>query len=215
MKKSNKKSLYLGLFFLAAFILWTCLVQIIDVADIGANESKVGFAALNKFFCEFIGVNKSLYHITDWLGIVPFAVATGFGFLGLLQWIRRKKLKYVDYDIFVLAAFYVVVMTVYVFFEIYVVNYRPILIDGRLEASYPSSTTMLTLTVMPTAIMQFNARIKREFLAKCLTIITIVLIAFMVIGRLISGVHWVTDIIGGALVSVALVMTYRFFCSLK
>ena len=133
MKKSNKKSLYLGLFFLAAFILWTRLVQIIDVAGIGADGSKVGFATLNKFFREFIGVNKSLYHITDWLGIVPFAVATGFGVLGLSQWIRRRKLKYVDYDIFVLATFYVVVMAVYVFFEIYVINYRPILIGGCLE----------------------------------------------------------------------------------
>ena len=37
----------------------------------------------------------------------------------------------------------------------------------------------------------------------------------MVIGRLISGVHWLTDIIGGVLLSAGIVMMYYTVTSLK
>ncbi|MBQ2911285.1 MAG: phosphatase PAP2 family protein, partial [Clostridia bacterium] len=90
-----------------------------------------------------------------------------------------------------------------------VVNYRPVLINGYLEASYPSSTTMLVMCVMPTAIMQFNARIKNNVLKRFVASAIIAFIVFMVIGRLVSGVHWFTDIIGGVLLSAGLVMMYR------
>ena len=210
MKKQNKKNLYTAISFLMAFILWTFAVKFIDVQAIGPQSSNVGFAVLNRLVHNLTGVHMSLYTITDWLGLVPIAFAFGFALLGLMQWIKRKKLKKVDYSIFVLGGFYIVVMSVYVLFEIIVINYRPVLIEGFLEASYPSSTTMLVMCVMPTAIMQFNSRIKnkklRHFIAGLLT----AFIVFMVAARLISGVHWFTDIIGGILLSTGLVVLYRF-----
>ena len=150
----------------------------------------------------------SLYTITDWLGLVPICFIMGFGILGLCQWIKRKNLFKVDLSILALGGFYIVVMALYIFFEMFVVNYRPILINGNLEASYPSSTTMLVVCVMPTAIMQFNVRIKNGGFKKCVNILIVAFIAFMVIGRLVSGVHWFSDIIGGALLSSSLVMIY-------
>lgn len=150
----------------------------------------------------------SLYTITDWLGLVPICFIIGFGILGLCEWIKRKNLFKVDYNIITLGGFYIVVMVAYIFFEMFVVNYRPILINGFLEASYPSSTTMLVMCVMPTAIMQFNSRIKNSGFKKCVNILITAFIAFMVIGRLVSGVHWFSDIIGGALLSSGVVMIY-------
>ena len=100
-------------------------------------------------------------------------------------------------------------MTVYIFFEFAVVNYRPILIDGYLEASYPSSTTVLVICVMSTAIMQVCDRIKNAIIKRCIVSVTVVFIAFMVIGRFLSGVHWFSDIVGGVLVSISLVSAYR------
>ena len=138
----------------------------------------------------------------------------GFALLGLIQWIKRKHLLKVDYSILVLGGFYIVVMTVYVLFEVVVVNYRPVWIGGILEASYPSSTTMLVMCVMPTAIIQFNTRIKNNVLERCVASAIIAFIVFMVIGRLISGVHWLTDIIGGALFSTGLVLLYHAIISL-
>ena len=150
----------------------------------------------------------SLYVTTDWLGLIPIGVAFGFAVVGLVQWIKRKSLLKVDRSIIVLGGLYVVVMAVYVLFETVVINYRPTLIDGYLEASYPSSTTMLVMCVMPTAMMQLRDRIKNKAFSRCVMIAIAAFVAFMVIGRLVSGVHWVTDIIGGALVSSGLVITY-------
>ena len=198
---------------LLAFLLWTVAIQFIDVESIGPQESSVGFATINQFFHNLTGVHMSLYTITDWLGLVPLGFIMGFAFLGLIQWIKRKHLLKVDYSILVLGGFYIVVMAVYVLFEMFVVNYRPVLINGYLEASYPSSTTMLVMCVMPTAIMQFNARIKNNVLKRCVASAIIAFIVFMVIGRLISGVHWFTDIIGGALLSTGLVLMYRAIIS--
>lgn len=143
MEKKNKKVLALGISLLVVFVLWTVLVRFVDVQMIGPRESCVGFATLNGFVRELTGVNWFLYILTDWLGLIPIVVALGFAIFGLVQLIKRKNLLKIDYPILVLGAFYIVVIVAYLFFEIVVINYRPTLIDGHLEVSYPSSTTML------------------------------------------------------------------------
>ena len=190
------------------WLLWLATVVMYDVQAIGPQGSAVGFAAFNGFFHNLTGVHMSIYTITDWLGLVPFAFALGFAILGLIQLIQRQSLFKVDYSILVLGGFYIIVMAAYVFFEIVVINYRPVLIEGYLEASYPSSTTMLVMCVMPTAIMQLNSRIRNQGLRKGIDCLIIAFTVFMVVGRLISGVHWFTDIVGGALLSAGLVMLY-------
>ena len=214
MEKKNKKRLVLGAGLVVAFVLWTVLVCFVDVRTIGPEGSSVGFAALNGFVHELTGVNWFLYTVTDWLGLVPIAVALGFAILGLVQLIKRKSLWKVDHSILALGVFYIAVLAVYVFFEMVVINYRPTLIEGYLEASYPSSTTMLVMCVMPTAAMQLNARVKNTVFRRCVIITIIVFIAFMVIGRFLSGVHWITDIIGGALFSAGVVTTYFSICNI-
>jgi len=208
MKRTGKKRIFVGAGFLAAFVLWTVLVSLVDIRAIGPNGSSVGFAALNGYVHERIGVNIPLYTITDWLGLVSIVVAFSFAILGLAQWIKRKSLLKVDRSLLALGGFYMVVLAAYIFFEIVVINYRPTLIDGYLEASYPSSTTMLVMCVMPTAMMQLHARIENDVFRRCVMISIAVFIAFMVIGRLVSGVHWLSDIIGGALLSTGLVIIY-------
>lgn len=197
------------------FSLWTLLLRYIDTKPIGPNGSVVGFATLNEFVHNLTGVNMTLYNITDWSGLVPVFIAFGFALLGLFQWIKRRKITKVDYSILALGGFYIAVIGVYLLFERVVVNYRPVLINGFLEVSYPSSTTLLVMCVMPTALMQFNSRMKNKALKKFVSAITIFFIAFMVIGRIVSGVHWITDIIGGALLSTGLVVMYYWAISLK
>ncbi len=91
------------------------------------------------------------------------------------------------------------------------INYRPILINGVLEASYPSSTTLLVLSVMPTLKYQIGRRIGKPFVRKVTTVFVIVFSMFMVIGRLTAGVHWATDIIGAVLLSFGLFRLYQCF----
>ena len=169
MMKQNQKNFYRGAYFLIAFILWTVLLRFVDVKQIGPQNSKVGLSTLNQFIHNLTGTNMTLYNITDWLGLVPIAFVLGFGLLGLFQWIKRKHLKNVDYSILVLGGFYIAVMAVYLLFETVVINYRPVLISGFLEVSYPSSTTLLVMCVMPTAIMQLNERIKNGTFASART----------------------------------------------
>lgn len=204
----KKKRMAIALCLLAAFALWTAAVRFVDVQAIGPQGSSVGFSAVNQFVHELTGVHLGLYHITDWLGLVPIFVCVGFGALGLVQWISRKSICKVDFDLLVLGGFYAVTIAAYLLFEWVVINYRPVLIHGALEASYPSSTTMLVLCVMPTAFMQLHDRLKRGVLRKAISVAIIGFVAFMIIGRLISGVHWFTDIVGGVLLSTGLVLLY-------
>ena len=215
MKKEKHKDLCIAICMFVAFSLWTSVIQFIDVQAIGPQGSSVGFATINQFVHNLTGVHIALYTLTDWLSLVPLGFVIGFALLGLLQWIQRKHLLKVDYNILVLGGFYIVVLAAYALFEVFVVNYRPVLIDGILEVSYPSSTTMLVMCVMPSAIMQFNDRIKSEVLKRYVTSVITAFVVFMVIGRLISGVHWFTDIIGGALLSAGLVLMYRAIINLE
>lgn len=206
--KAFRKKLGASMLMLAAFALWTAAVCCVDVKAIGPAGSSVGFAGINRFVHDLTGVHMQLYVITDWLSLIPAGICMGFGMLGLVQWIRRKHLLRVDRSLLVLGGFYIVVAAAYLLFEVLEINYRPVLIDGALEASYPSSTTMLVLCVMLTAMMQINGRIRNRALRNGICVLILGFAAFMVIGRLISGVHWMSDIVGGALLSAGLVMLY-------
>lgn len=210
----TKRNFSMAVCLILSFILWTVLISFIDVKPIGPQESCVGFAILNGFFHNLTGVNMTLYTITDWLGLVPVFVALMFAFLGLAQWIKRKNILKVDYSILTLGGFYLLVIAVYILFENVVINYRPTLINGYLEVSYPSSTTLLVLTVMPTTVMQLRPRIKNKTVKNSVSVLISAFTVFMVVGRLISGVHWLSDIIGGVLLCFGLVMMYKFVCEI-
>lgn len=209
-KSKHHRRLYglLSLTLLAAFALWTVLLRLADVQPIGPNGSSVGFSTLNGLFHRLTGVHMTLYVITDWLGLVPVSVCMGFAIFGLIQWIRRRRIWKVDRSILVLGAFYIAVIAAYLLFEEFAVNYRPVLINGYLEASYPSSTTLLVLCVMPTAALQLHGRIRSTVLRRAVVAVIVAFTVFMVLGRLVSGVHWLTDIVGGILLSGGLVAGY-------
>ena len=212
MKKRAK--LFGAISFIIVFVIFTLAVKFIDVQKIGPNGSEVGFATVNDFIHNVIGVNMTLYLITDWLGLVPVAFGFGFAVLGLIQLIQRKSLLKVDFDILALGVFYIIVISAYLLFEKFAINYRPIPINGFLEASYPSSTTLLVLCVMATAMLQLKKRMQKKCARTIILVAIAVFSVFMVVGRLISGVHWLTDIIGSIILSAALVLLYHSVCEL-
>lgn len=215
MKKEGRKSLAIGGTLVFVFAIWTVLIRTIDVKSIGVNGTTVGFAGFNTWFHRLTGVNMTLYTITDWLGLVPIFVCFVFGFVGLVQVIKRKSLIKVDLDIILLGLYYIMVIAEYLVFEMIPINYRPILINGFMEASYPSSTTLLVLSVMPTLIFQARRRLKNNTAKRIIGILTVTFSAFMVVGRLVSGVHWITDIIGSILISSGLFYIYKAFSDRK
>ena len=206
---NKEKHLWMGIWFQLAFLLWTALIRCVDVQAVGPSGTKVGFAAFNLWFHHLTGVHMTIYTITDWLGLVPIAVCLGFGVVGVFQLIRRKSLIRVDPDIILLGLYYMLVIFAYLVFEMVPINYRPILINGALEASYPSSTTLLVLSVMPTLKFQIDRRTDKSLVRNVTGIFVIAFSAFMVIGRLIAGVHWATDIVGSVLLSFGLFKLYQ------
>ena len=209
MDRSKRKGFMWSGILLLGFVLWTVLIRRVDVQPVGVNGTSVGFSTVNSWFHQLTGVHMGLYTITDWLGLVPIVICIGFGVLGLTQWIRRKSIARVDKDILLLGVYYILVILGYLVFEMIPVNYRPILIDGAMEASYPSSTTLLVLSVMPTLLFQINRRAKSQTVRRITAAFVILFSAFMVVGRLIAGVHWLTDIIGAVLLSAGLFVLYR------
>lgn len=210
MEQNKKKHLWTGIWFLLTFLLWTALIRCVDVQAAGPGGTKVGFAAFNLWFHHLTGVHMAIYTVTDWLGLVPIVICLCFGAAGVIQMVRRRSLFRVDPDIILLGLYYILVILAYLVFEIIPINYRPILIGGALEASYPSSTTLLVLSVMPTLKFQIDRRTDKPLVRNVTGIFVIAFSAFMVIGRLIAGVHWATDILGAVFLSAGLFLLYRY-----
>ena len=206
MHRKNIRLLRLGLALLGLFALWTWLICHVDVRPAGETGTAVGFAGWNTRFHQFTGVHMAIYTATDALGLVPVLVCLAFAALGLGQLIRRRSLWKADRDLLLLGGYYILVVGCYLAFEMYPINYRPILIEGRMEASYPSSTTLLVLSVMPTLVVQAR---KRWPALRWLPPLATVFSLAMVAARLLCGVHWLTDIVGGILLSGGLACLYR------
>lgn len=204
-----RRLLTTGSILIACFIVWTLLIQKVDVQPLGVEGTDIGFATINCWFHELTGVHMEIYTVTDWLGLVPIFVCMIFGGVGCVQLIKRRSLFKVDYDIVILGVYYFLVILVYLIFEMIPINYRPILIEGFMEKSYPSSTTLLVLGVMPTVIEQVSRRTENVVVKNVIKVMVISFSIFMVWGRLIAGVHWLTDIVGSIMLSMGMFCLYR------
>ncbi len=212
----NKSIIYsaitLGLFTL--FIFFTLAVSLVDVEAIGPLGSSVGLSTINALFRDAIGESTVFYTLSEVTIYIAILIAVAFFVLGVIELIQRKSLLKVDRHILMLAIVYAVTVFCYIIFEIFVVNYRPVTPEGVLEASYPSTHTMLVLTILMTAIPVFNTLIKSRGLKLGFTAFASVFSAFTVITRMLSGVHWLTDIVAGVLLSAFLIMLYHTLISL-
>ena len=196
-----------GLFLI--FTAFTALVSVFDVQPIGPDGSEIGFAVLNRFVHQKTGINMLWYHMTQWLGGIAVLFAFGFAALGLKQLAAGKSIRKVDWSVICLGAVYALLLVFYLFFEQVVINYRPVMMQGVLEASYPSSHAMLVVCVMVTAAKEIHILCPtRNWLCRVTDVFCVLIAAVTVIGRLLCGVHWFTDIVGGLLLAASLIALY-------
>ena len=206
-----KKKLIISISLLCLYVLFTISLLFIDRAAIGPNDSVVGYATLNNWFHNLTGVNWLLYDLTDYGGIPPIIMGIGFGILGFIELVKRKSIIKVDFELIMLGILYLVTFVIYLLFEFMVINYRPVLINGFLEASYPSSTTFLSITFMLSSLIPIKKYIKNVNLERIFVFIAYAYMTFLVVGRVLSGVHWLTDIIGSLLLGFSLIELYNYF----
>lgn len=211
----NKKNILICVLLVLISIIYTLLVKYVDTSTIGPNGSVVGFSSLNSFVFNLTGNNMTLYKITEILGIIPILIALMYAVIGLIQVIDRKSLK-VDKELIALGILYIIVILIYVFFEKCIINYRPVLIDGILEASYPSSHTLLSICICGSALLINKYLFNNKKIYKYINIVSIISMVLIVLGRLLSGVHWASDIIGSIIISITLLKILEtYYLSIK
>ena len=205
--KKNKRNIILCAFLIILAIAFTLIVKFVNVQPTGVNNTDIGLATINHSVFDSIGESSIWYKITKYLGIVLALYAVTYLGIGLVQLIKRKSLAKVDKEIKLLGLFYLAVLAIYFLFDkVIIINYRPILVNGVAEASYPSSHTLFSVCLCVSSIL-INRKLFNNKYTKILNVITFILMVTIVVGRLLSGVHWFTDIIGGILISSALLMT--------
>ena len=209
-----KKRIIISCVLIVLCVVYTVLVAKVDVAAIGPENSEVGFSSLNGAVHGVFDFNETFYKISKYLGLVPFLFVAFYALQGLMQLIKGKSLQAVDPRLYKLCGFYVLFAIIYVLFEKLAVNYRPVIIDVEegLEASYPSTHTLLAICLCGSSLMMAKYYIKNETLLKLINIATWVVMLGIVIARVISGVHWASDIIGGILISCTMLYILHSAC---
>lgn len=222
MRKKQKCALTAAILCMALFGILLASLDLFDVRPIGPQNSSVGLATLNNAAkqCfgkrlglynpdDFSSYNHTLYQVTGILGYLAIASAPIFALAAILQLIRKRSLVRLDWDFYLLAAFYGVVGAVYVLFEKFVINYRPVDLGQGLEPSFPSSHTLLAVALLGAAMAQIRHRVKKAPLRALAEAACLLLMLAIGIGRLLCGVHWLTDILGGLLLGASLAFFYQ------
>ncbi len=209
----NKKSLFLCFLATVLAIIFTVLVKVVDVRPVGPESSLVGFATLNSAFHELTSFNQSLFSVTEHLGLLLIPIVAFYVTLGVVQLVKRKSLKKLDRTLLLLAGFYAVVAVIYLLFEKIAINFRPVLFDGALEPSYPSSHTLFAICLCGSAILVNRVLFSDKSYIRAVNLALGAIAILIVIGRLLSGVHWLTDIVGGLLISATLLSWFNFYLS--
>lgn len=216
----NKKRidiyLLLGIILIGCFLIWTLIVKFIDVKPLGQEGTNIGLYTFNYAFFNYIGVNDTAGKISDILFYPTLATTLIFGVMGLIQLIKRKSFLKVDKQLYILLIGYASATLIYILFELIIVNYRPILIEGELEPSYPSSHTMASIFFLLAGsyTLRYYLKDKKTLYSNITTIVTYILLAVIVILRFVSGLHWCSDIIGGLILAIGLYFLFVYFFNL-
>ena len=217
MTRKGKIILAAGL--LCLFFLLIAALKTVDVAHVeGSPEgTEVGLAGVNGPIHEWIGMNMTWYRITEILGYAAILTAACFAGMALVQLIQRRSLKRVDPCLVAAMVLYAVCVICYVLFNKVVINYRPVLMPGETEAevSFPSSHSMVAVVIMGSTFLLARFYAPGKGLQRIVQVLSAAVAAVTVIGRLLSGVHWFTDIVGGVLLSAALISAFNAFVTPK
>lgn len=167
---------------------------------------------MNEFVFNLLGVNgvnKTVDKVTDILIAVVLAVIVAFGVTGVVQWIKRKSFKKIDAELrWMILPIVLVALVWFIFEKLVILNYRPYLVDGVAEPSFPSTHTMIAAGAMIVTMIVLPKYIKKRWLRIVLDILAGILIFAIGFGRIYAGMHWTTDVLGGLIFGADIALVY-------
>lgn len=208
MSEKTKNGFLLTVILLVGFLIYTMCVMHVDAKPMGLDGTKIGFASLNVPIHQFLGFNKVFYYLSKGIGVITFVVAGFFAALTVIEMVIRKGIFKADQSLYALCVIYVLVIIAYVLFDKIAINFRPIDMGEGLEPSYPSTHTMLAVVVFVTGAIQLKYRLDESVIKKTVIIVLYALNGLMILFRMLSGVHWFTDILGGVIIGVVFISLY-------
>lgn len=204
----EKRNYIITVGLLILFVIFVFCLKKVNVDAIGPEGGKVGFASINKKVFDKLGQNAKWDKCSDYIAIVVIATVPIFALIGFVQMIKRKSLLKVDGDVLMFGGFYVVVLGFYELFEKIALNCRPIIDKNEIEASFPSSHTLIAVCFLGGTMLQVCYRIKNVALKIIVNVLCVVLMVAMAVMRLLAGMHWFTDVVGAILAGMFLLMLY-------
>jgi undecaprenyl-diphosphatase len=213
IKQSKSTALFASILLLISSVVFTIAVAFLDVETNPEGGHNIGLSTINLAFHKSFPYNELLHNISEYAGYIPVLFALFFAVMGAGQALKHKSFKKVDNVLYFMAAYYVLVGFVYLIFEKLCINVRPVMLDGEWEASYPSSHTLFAITLCASTILANDLFFAKAKWRKIMNIAAYILMFAVPVMRLFSGVHWLSDIVGGVIISTALVsfLNYAFF----
>ena len=217
----KKSPLTITLILFALFFAYTCACLMVDVAQFAPQSvngdaiestqtTDIGFQKLNLSVHNALGFRQVFYRLSEYIGYLALLAGACIGLIWLLRLIKTKKLLGVDAGLNAAIAAMALMVVFYVLFEALKLNFRPVILDDGLEASYPSSHTLLGCVVFGCAAMVSADIFKDKGLARSVSALCYIIAAVLTLFRALSGVHWISDIIGGVILSAAILSLAHF-----
>lgn len=216
-----KKGICITSISLGLFIILIILLKCVDVKTLYDCDS-IGLAGLNKVY--YKEYNKALDILSD----VIFYLVIAFNvFLIVLYAINLSKTKSLKagYKFYIYFSILLLGIILWLLFDkVICINTRPNIKDGVVEGSFPSTHVFLTAYIVLSSPYLFLKMEKNKGLEKAnklgfeeiITIIFISIALVMTVLRLYSGMHWLTDCVGGLILGFFLFgLFYLFVCIFK
>ncbi|MBP9995928.1 MAG: phosphatase PAP2 family protein [Lachnospiraceae bacterium] len=211
MKETNAKNkLIVALIMTVVSVISTICIAVVDVQPIGPQGTYVGIAKVNGLIASLCPYNEMWYKISKPFLYIALLTLPAAALVGLIQLIQRKSLKKIDVRLWISYVYIICLGIIYIVFDkVIVLNYRPVELNG-LEPSFPSTHAFLVVSLLLGTAVVLRGYIKNDNVAKAVILIAVALSCFTVIARTLSGVHWVTDLIGGVLYALTVVSFLKY-----
>ncbi len=203
LKKVLNKYSLMGLGFLFIFLILLILLMSVDKASNIYKE--IGLYNFNKIFLVDY-YNESWDGFSDVILYISILFILGLIIYGIYQLYKRKSLFKVDKDIILTGFGFVFIIIIWFIFDKFIdINYRPIAVNGSAQTSFPSTHVMLACFSLLATTRIILKRNTNELKYNIITYGGVsILVILCSLGRILSKMHWTTDVLGAIFISLAI-----------